>query len=195
MAASVSNMSNVLSTEARSTGKRYAEIRTGPGVTLGSQGFFECGITPLATPDTGSTVSSTTYFPDGLGGFIGPYRGVGWSTDSFVYKGATNLLGYSAGRLYSSSATMRIAMDLDAGRVWLALNGGAWVNDIGVGDPETGANPTTTLDLGIPFYIGSCAGNNRQFAGTASPFVWQVTIRTEAAEFEYAIPAGFSQFT
>ena len=74
-----------------------------------------------------------------------------------------------------------IAIDFDAGKVWIAGNNG-WIS----GNPATGASPFITIAapaLGVALFPGMT------FYGTGNG-VW--TLQSTAASQKYAPPAGFS---
>jgi hypothetical protein len=180
MAGSVSNMSNVVTNHTRSTGKRYAEVQMGEAAFFeySSPGLFEVGITTLPGAATGESSS--------VSGAAG--GGIGWGLNtSRIFKGASDLYGFSAGRIVAAEDVIRIAADLDAGKLWMALNADAWV---GGGDPATDTTPTATFTPG-DFFIGASAGNNVSFGPTTEPFKFNVLLHTAAVQMVHAIPTGF----
>lgn len=68
------------------------------------------------------------------------------STTAQAYTNAT--AGASQAGSYNSTSTLRCAIDIDAGKIWLGVNS-IW---LGGGNPVTGTSPTYTFTAGTEFY-------------------------------------------
>jgi hypothetical protein len=113
---------------------------------------------------------------------------------SFRVNGSqASLFGSEAGTSVSTASVsilvndiVRFAVDIDAGKVWIAVNSGAWVKG---GDPVLGTTPTLsgTLVNGRPAAYGLGSGgssyNNSSF-----------TIYSDSPNLNYACPSGFTAF-
>jgi hypothetical protein len=79
---------------------------------------------------------------------------------------------------------LAIAVDLTAGKIWLAVNN-AWLS---AGNPATGANPMATFTaplLGATFFPAMTLRSGASLTG-----VW--TLQAAAANQKYAAPSGFT---
>lgn len=152
----------------RKFGRWYYEIRctrTGNGLEMG---WASVGLT---TPN--STSGRRSFHVNHAGG-AGLYGNVAGT----IVSSAT--VGYDVNDLF------RFAVDIEAGKVWIARNGGAWV---GGGDPVAGTLPTLsgTLVNGRPAAGGISAGGTIY---TQTSF----TIYSDTPRLNYSPPAGFTPF-
>jgi hypothetical protein len=179
MAGSISYMSHAVSLEGRSSGKRYAEVAIDASMVSTDPGWYQIGITQ-GNPPAG-----------GQGGLTSDSGGLGWNVEGNIRQSGANLFGFGVARVLVPLDVICIAMDIDAGKAWMAVNNEAWING---GDPDAGTSPTATIAAGT-WFIGTCAGGNIAFGPVVVEFVWPVTIRTRADQFTRAVrPASFSQF-
>lgn len=79
---------------------------------------------------------------------------------------------------YAPGDVISVAIDVDAGKIWFAKNG-VWTS----GDPAAGTSPAVTATTGVSYWPGaSCEA----FAKI------KTTLRIKAADFDHAVPTGFS---
>jgi len=103
--------------------------------------------------------------------------------------GLTNYLGfdsYGTGRwsgdtpAYTTGNTVSVALDMNAGKLWIAING-TWVS----GNPADGSSPSVSNILTT--YPGSIFPAVTQYSST-------ITANFGASAFTYSIPSGFYAF-
>ena len=145
-----------ITTIAPSSGKWYVEI------TWDSGSYARIGIQNASV--TSGDFGQDTY---------------GWryesNTGSF-YNGSNGTLSSHA--TYGTGTVVGIALDCDAGKVWISKNG-VYANS---GDPASGANPAATnVPIGTPIAFACATGTN------ASVF----TLNCGQRAFAYTAPSGF----
>lgn len=110
--------------------------------------------------------------------------GIGWATDARdggmfntgIWAGTYNSTG-----AYGGGATSAVAVDYDAGKLWLRSQG-AW---IGGGNPAAGTAPTATFTPGTALY--PMIADRTQVSATAN---FGETLTTKP--FKYTVPTGFN---
>lgn len=152
-------IASVLGDVGRSAGRRYFEVEYVTGGSFGTAVRHDIGITrsrPVASGASG----------EGTGG--GYRRG-----------GAIFMSGSSVGSVtaLTDGDVVGVAVDLDTGNLWFALDG-TWTQ----GDPETDTSPEGTVSVPNTY----CP-----FASSESPVAMTVTLRTKTSEFDYPVPTGF----
>ena len=191
---SLSNYSyNGRSTLAMTTGKWYWEYKTTTGVNT-RVGICTSGYNPnLDTDDSAAYWGST-----GNGGIhvLNTSSGTSWgrtNNDTSQNRDTiTSALASGAGSIIS------IALDVDAGKMWCAVNG-VWFNS---GDPAAGTNDIMTLTNSSPDPYQVFLGFNSSSAYTADVNFGNGYFGTTAVSssesddngegsFEYDVPAGF----
>ena len=156
-----------LGTMSVSSGKWYFEITSG-GDRIGA-GFTTSGSLTQANLDTGpaDVAAETFYIQD----------------DGTITYGTTT--GNSAPS-FGSGVTMGFALDADAGKAWVTVNGSDWADSSGgtTGDPTDGSNPTWTQTIGTPVQplCGDTSG------GSYSTIV---TANFGQSSFSYTPPTGY----
>jgi len=133
---------------------------------------------------------------NGLLGTSTQYQGVGYHQTGKIYPGSG---GSSAswGAGYSANDIISVAMDLDNGKLYFAING-TWSDS---GDPTSGATGTGSakdLTVGTEFFfpsLGSYAdgeGWSGNFGGCSSFTVSSANQDANGyGNFEYAVPSGY----
>lgn len=149
----------VLSERAMSEGRFYAEVEL---IVLG--GFGQAIGAGLHL----GTANLDTY----IGGDAD-----GWS--SFVIGAAGNTrVNFHNGTIYNSTvvgtpaigARMRLAVDIDAGRLWLSHWGSSsW---IGGGDPAAGTSPTFAIPAGASYRLALCPRARTNVLALVDPGAW-----------------------
>ncbi len=161
-------------TIAVSSGKWYFEaVQT----VFSNGGYFACGFVPVPTP-----VNSYTNLPSSVA------SAQGWSFQLDVnsamyfwynYTTAPQYVTISSG--FTTSDVAQIAVDIDAGKIWVGKNN-TWYDSSGgtTGNPTTGANPTASNLSGtiVPFL----ASGNTTPTGYAN---------FGQRAFSYTAPSGF----
>jgi len=156
-----SSQAGVVSTTQMTTGKLYFEATLvgsdGTGNTaIGVSQVYPFGSGSLAS-ELGATSQSWGYYADS-GNFL---NGNSIAENAAVFSTVGNVVS--------------IAVDIDSGHLWIALNG-VWQD----GDPNTGVNPSFTGVTG-PLYAAASVYKNG---------AW--TANFGASSFAYALPTGFS---
>jgi len=148
----------------------YENVRSTAGYSSGKY-YFE-----LTTGDTSGSQTNDWYL------------GVRDASESISTSG---IAGLSAGlRLYA--ATVRVAVDFDNSKIWLAATNGDWYDDLGapnpLSDPETGSLPTDTIPGGGTDW--------RAWYGTDNSLnsIDSYTTANFAGPFLYTTPTGFEPF-
>ena len=150
-----------------------------PSTFLMSSGkwYFEmtAGTTSTRYPVVGVQVDQTPF--NSSAGFPGAYttNGFGYGADgnSFTNNGPQVAFGSS----FTSGDVIGVAVDVDAGKVWMSKNG-TWQAS---GNPSAGTSPAYTITAGTPLY--GCVGSVNS-AGTHSMNFGQ-------RPFSYTPPTGF----
>jgi hypothetical protein len=163
------------------SGKHYAEL------------FFNIAKSDVETPGFRVGVSYVDYtLPYGLLAVENSLTYLGESEFHYMYD--------SRGELYTNgistptsdaplTGTLGIAVDIDNRGMWISINGN-WIQ----GDPSTGTDPLFTLTdvsaLDMSDYIYIVTG---EYSGTGvGPRQTRTIFRTNAAEFKYTPPTGFT---
>lgn len=154
----------------RTAGKCYWEVQA---TTLPSGARFGAGL-------DASQQDGQTYDTQQLGDFAGQW--------GFTQNGATALAisnsGSVAATVVAQGDRVCFAADLGAGKLWVRVNGGAW---IGGGDPATGASPTFS-GLAVPG--GSFWGDFRPCALPGAGVT--LTANFGSQTFVHSVPSGFA---
>ncbi|MGN6229187.1 MAG: putative Ig domain-containing protein [Dyella sp.] len=159
----------VLSSSSKSGGKFYVEIVQNQATSNTASGF---GL-HAGTSNIGVQLGDDS---------------VGWS--SIIYgAGGNNRAAYHAGALQSVASiswhtgqTVRMAVDIDAGKLWLSYFGSStW---IGGGDPADGTSPTFSFTPGVDFYFAGGPRTNSALLDITNPSAWV-----------YPAPADFGIWT
>lgn len=155
----------VLSNSSKTSGKYYVEVQQHK---LGSFDASNFGL-HIGTSNLNAQVG------DDANGFGTLIYGSGGGTRGTYNNGTiTNI----ASLTWNDYMIARMAVDIDAGYVWLSYFGtSAWV---GGGDPASGTNPTFTFTPGSTCYIAACPRSNSQ-----------EIILTNNGSWTYAAPTGF----
>lgn len=163
---------SVRANQGKQSGKWYFEVRNNAnGATNGDIMIGFMRNTDVLTTYPGNVAQSTA--------------SIGWqmnmSPDSVKFKGGTGSLGAQTGYGFANTAQYsHIAVDLDAGNVWVRNSSGSgWA---GGGDPTTGTLPTFTIPAGS--YVYPAFG---QFSNPAS-----ATVNFGATAFNGTVPSGFN---
>lgn len=169
---------SVLSVLGLSSGKYYFEVQ--PDQLYGSNPGFLTGIS-VGTGTEGSFCGA------GSDSFGLASR----ASDSGTYTASsqTNVNGSGAS---STSEYHRIAVDVDAGKLWFAISNrasGAW---IGGGDPAVGTSPTYSFAPGSTVYAMACP--RRGDAGNPSDRN-RLVAKFDPASWSGTPPAGFGGWT
>lgn len=145
---------------AMSSGKWYDEV------ILGSIGVYSCifGVCTIG-------YSMGTYVGSSSGGWSLHAKGSGGNLRVFRQGSYQD---YGSG--VSSSARVKMAVDIDNGKGWLAVVGASW---IGGGDPAAGTSPTFTFTASTTLYV---AGSVYSGNGTI----------TRVSSYTDTVPSGFS---
>lgn len=151
----------------RSSGKRYAECEYTSGVNWGVIGG-------LATAS-----HSLDQFPG--------QNSASWGMQCQT-SGSTGAAYHNGGQIGSIAdipmgGTIRIAVDLDAGQIWL----GSASAYVGGGSPSAGTSPTATFSAGPTLFV--CLGLFHQSIESSS------RIRTLPGEFVETVPTGFTAWS
>jgi len=114
------------------------------------------------------------------------FDAVGWgelqSSGTDIYKNHSNSLTSMASSTGASGLVYRVAVDLDAGKLWFGIDGkwyGSTYNS--VGDPDGGTNPTFTSVTGTLFPAVAFYYNGQA-----------AVARFAISSFEFTIPSGFT---
>lgn len=154
----------------RTTGKLYWEVQA---TTLPAGARFGAGL-------DASRQDGQTYDTQQLGDFPGQW--------GFTQNGSTALAisnsGSAAATVVAQGDRVCFAADLGTGRLWVRVNGGAW---IGGGDPAAGTTPTFS-GLAVPG--GSFWGDFRPCALPGNGVTLTANFGSQA--FAHSVPAGFS---
>jgi hypothetical protein len=155
---------SAIGTKFSSTGKLYFEC-TWTGVS-GTPYAPSTGI--IATPGGQDIYMEQSSSPIGYayGGYNGHFASFG--------------VDLAFGSTYGTGAIIGIAVDIDAGKLWFALNG-TWQAS---GNPAAGTNPAYNIATGTSYAFA--AGNN------ASSSVMRVDANFGQAAWAYTPPAGFT---
>ena len=151
-----------------SSGKWYYEVTSG-GARIGA-GFTTSGSLTQANLNTGPVdVAAETFVIQ---------------DDGRITYGTTT--GNSAPS-FGSGVTMGFALDADAGKGWVTVNGSDWADSSGgtTGDPTDGSNPTWTQTIGTPVQplCGDTSGGS---------FTTIATANFGASAFAYTPPTGYN---
>ena len=157
-----------LGTLAVNSGKWYYEVTSG-GARIGA-GFTTSGSLTQANLNTGPVdVAAETFVIQ---------------DDGRITYGTTT--GNSAPS-FGSGVTMGFALDADAGKGWVTVNGSDWADSSGgtTGDPTDGSNPTWTQTIGTPVQplCGDTSGGS---------FTTIATANFGASAFAYTPPTGYN---
>ena len=159
----------VLSASGKSSGKYYVEamqIKVG-GFDASNFGLHS-GISGLSV-QVGDDAQGWGSLKYGAGGGTGA-----------KYHSAT--IASSTSIATGSGQTVRLAVDITAGKLWLSYYGTAgW---IGGGDPSLGTSPTFTFTPSGDYYFAACPRSSSQQLKIVSPGSWL-----------YPAPAGFGVWT
>ena len=153
---------SVIGTTGKADGKRYFEIVFVSGGSFGT----------LVRHDMGVTLSKPV-----VSGASGEGTGAGYRRGGAIY-----IAGSSVGTVTAVSASdvIGVAIDIDSGKVWFALNG-TWTQ----GDPGADTSEEGTVTASQTYY---------PFASSESGAAMKVTLRTTASEFSYSVPTGFTSW-
>jgi len=166
-------------------GKWYWEAkRNGSAVTL------------IGILSENATKSSDSAGNNSLLGNPAQYQGVGYHATGTIYPGSGGESGgWGAG--YSANDIISVAMDLDNGKLYFAING-TWSDS---GDPTSGATGTGSakdLTVGTEFFFPSLGsytdgeGWSGNFGGCSSFTVSSANQDANGyGNFEYAVPSGY----
>lgn len=152
---STSSSSSIRATSGKSTGKFYFEI------SVSAAGAFDAfvGFIPSGVAVTNINLVS-----------------------AYCLRANGSTVGFSSPFSFASGDTIGFAVDADAGKAWIRLNGGAWA---GGGDPAAGTSPSASgLTPGVTWMPAAGADNN----STDHTF----TAKFSPATFQTAAPAGFA---
>jgi hypothetical protein len=149
-------------TKFSSTGKFYFECT----VSIVS-GSLDTTVGIMSTPP-----SSNFYIEQTASG----YQGYGYGAPGTKL---TNDTSSAFGSAYSTTSIIGVAVDIDAGKVWFALNG-TWQAS---GNPATGANPAFNIVTGRSY--GFAAQNNSSTSSNSMTGNWGQNA------FAYTPPLGF----
>lgn len=152
---------SVVSGTARSSGKRYFEVSWDVASSFGSMVRDDVGLTTSNPPTSGASVTD----------------GAAYRRSGHVFQNNANIATETA---IVSADVLGVAVDLDDGNVWFAING-TWVQ----GDPATGTSPSVA---GLP------AGSYYAGATIESGGSMKVTLRTLNADFTESKPSGFKSW-
>jgi len=152
---------NIRSTVSKSSGKWYFEYDP----SAGSDGYVAVGVCT-----------------DGMA--VAGYASIGAvPATAWVYRDDANKINNGSnaafGANWSSANVIGVAFDIDAGKLWWAVDG-TWQ---GSGDPAAGTNPAYTGVTGTLRAIVMYFGTGGTPAGTA---------RFDPASFTQTMPSGFS---
>ena len=151
-----------------SSGKWYYEVTSG-GARIGA-GFTTSGSLTQANLNTGPIdVAAETFVILNSGE---------------IYYGTTTDSNAPA---FGSGVTMGFALDADAGKAWVTVNGSDWADSSNgtSGDPTDGSNPTWTQTIGTPVQplCGDPSGGS---------FVTLATTNFGQSAFAYTPPTGYN---
>jgi len=145
--------------------------------------YVEFTLTALTT--SGTTVSGGVGFGDAsmaLGNYLGSdvhgfseFLHDGGGTTNKYNNGSGAALSFGS---QSAGANGKLAIDVDAGKLWFGLVGTGWN---GSGDPVTGASPDYTFTAGTAMYV-ACSNIHQS----------SITLNSGGSAFGDAVPAGFS---
>ena len=157
-----------LGTMAVSSGKWYYEVTSG-GTRIGA-GFTTSGSLTQANLNTGPVdVAAETFVITNAGE---------------IYYGTTD--SGNTTPAFGSGVTMGFALDADAGKAWVTVNGSDWADSSSgtSGDPTDGSNPTWTQTIGTPVQplCGDTSGGS---------FVTLATANFGQSAFAYTPPTGY----
>lgn len=175
---------SVITNSPQSEGKRYFELEiTGPvsygafgtSSTMFCYGLISVGITGAwsAALATFGGIDAWSINPDGAGsiGHIGEYRGDDGTGTLHTITGLASL---------ETGTVISFACDLDAKKIWVALDGD-WIT----GDPGAATSPA---DINMPGDEWSpCFGAQRALSGS--------TLRTIPTDFSYPMPSGYTYWS
>lgn len=187
-----------------SSGDTQAESNstTGGGIVLSVSGktsgkyYFEVQVAQIYTTNNSmgvglhrNTSSLTTYLGGDANGWAVWDRGVTAGSETYTNNVASNTAGTGE---FDVGVRARVCVDLDNGRIWLAVSNrssGAW---IGGGDPAAGTSPTYSFTVGADtYYLALCprrgdtsAATNRNRLQLILPVNWS-----------FAAPTGFGVWT
>ena len=152
-----------------SSGKWYYEITSG-GTRIGA-GFTTSGSLTQANLNTGPVdVAAETFVITNAGE---------------IYYGTTD--SGNTTPAFGSGVTMGFALDADAGKAWVTVNGSDWADSSSgtSGDPTDGSNPTWTQTIGTPVQplCGDPSGGS---------FVTLATTNFGQSAFAYTPPTGYN---
>lgn len=114
------------------------------------------------------------------------YPDTGWSISGtsgsrLFFGGGTFTINSSSVPTNMKNTTVGFAVDVDAGKFWVSVNG-SWTTGWGVGDPSSGGTPTVTADNSMSTY-GYIAVNATGYGQQSR------TLRSSA---QYTVPTGFT---
>jgi hypothetical protein len=152
-----------------SSGKWYYEVTSG-GTRIGA-GFTTSGSLTQANLNTGPIdVAAETFVITNAGE---------------IYYGTTD--SGNTTPAFGSGVTMGFALDADAGKAWVTVNGSDWADSSSgtSGDPTDGSNPTWTQTIGTPVQplCGDTSGGS---------FVTLATANFGQSAFAYTPPTGYN---
>lgn len=157
----------VISTQAKTTGKWYAEFKDNDGTAYS----FGCGFGVA----TSSASLSAELGSDAEGwGLYGKRSDTGHPL--MEHSGAVT--NYNTMTNGVTGSSMKVAYDADSGKVWLGQDA-EWA---GGGDPAAGTTPTFTVTAGTPLYLAAAAQNTRMSG----------LLNAGASAFAQPVPAGFN---
>jgi hypothetical protein len=174
------NYGAVAGTLGTSSGKWYFE-----GINTINAGIGNTAALGL-TSSTSSAANAVSILGSTLSQFIGAAPSVSVNSVVFRTVGYTTSLANNTTLFasYASNDIINIAIDLDAGKLWIGKNGG-WYNS---GDPATGTTPTTTFT--------NPGGVWRPWvetaANTTNTNISSVIVNFGQRPFSYTPPSGFS---
>lgn len=159
--ASGTGTNSVVSATGRVSGKRYFEVAWDVAGSFGSSVRDDVGITTSNPPSSGASVTD----------------GAAYRRSGHVFQANANIATETA---IASNDVLGVAVDLDAGDVWFAING-TWVQ----GDPSSATSPSVTGLASGTYYAG---------ATIESGATMTVTLRTLNADFTQTKPTGFKSW-
>lgn len=159
---------STFSTTSHTTGKYYVEWDI-PSDSAAYTYLTFLGFAATATPSTSNAIYDSTN------------KGIGFGSQAWWGNNGTT--SGTGGMNYAPGDTVMLAVDCDAGKAWIGVNG-TW----GIGNPGlgTGGMVMNGWVAGTPLWAGATIGNN---IGQKAKF------RTGQSGMKYAIPSGFSPWT
>jgi hypothetical protein len=166
-----SGVGMVLSASAKTSGKYYVEIKQDKN-GAGSNTASNCGL-------HAGTSGLTLQVGDDANGWGTLIYGAGGGTRGSYHSGTiTN----SSALAWADHQTARMAVDLDAGKIWLSKFGSSsW---LGGGDPASGTSPTFIFTPSGDYYFAGCPVSQYQSLTIVAPGSWV-----------YSAPSGFGVWT